>query len=168
LARKRFEKSSLLLKYGRASSRRILNAQDDLYDAQNAATAALVNYTVATLNFYRDTGVLQVRPDGMWTSAQAAGEPTAQDELPITHKMPELQTEQIEPDVQESLEQPAPQIEPEPAAPPAQTALVDPEEFIGRWMTEAEDEVENQPSIPRPPDAEKYIDRWMNRASKGN
>lgn len=54
------------MQYGRASSRRVLNAQNDLFDAQNAATEALVNYTVATLNFYRDTGVLRVRPDGMW------------------------------------------------------------------------------------------------------
>ena len=137
LARKRFENASLLLKYGRANSRRILNAQDDLYDAQNAATEALVNYTIATLNFYRDTGVLQVRPDGMWSSAQAAGEPIAQDELPITQETPELPTELLAPDVQESLAQSAPQIEPELAPPPAQSAPVDPEEFIGRWMNRA-------------------------------
>ncbi len=137
LAQKRFDDTSLLMQYGRASGRRVLDAQKDMFRAQNAATEALVNYTVATLNFYRDTGVLQVRPDGMWTNAQAGGEPTAQDELPITHKMPELQTEQIAPDAQESLEQPAPQIEPEPAAPPAQTAPVDPEEFIDRWMNRA-------------------------------
>ena len=66
LARKRFENTSLLLKYGRASSRRVLNAQNDLFDAQTAATQTLVSYTVATLNFYRDAGVLQVHPDGMW------------------------------------------------------------------------------------------------------
>ncbi len=66
LARQRFDNTLLLLQYGRASSRRVLNAQRDLFDAQNDATAALVDYTIATLNFYRDTGVLQVRPDGMW------------------------------------------------------------------------------------------------------
>jgi outer membrane protein TolC len=66
LARKRFEDTFVLLQYGRASSRRVLDAQDDLFDAQNSATQALIDYTVATLNFYRDTGVLQVRPDGMW------------------------------------------------------------------------------------------------------
>lgn len=66
LADKRLKNTFLLLQYGRASSRRFLNAQDDLFDAQNAATEALVNYMTATLNFYRDTGVLQVRPDGMW------------------------------------------------------------------------------------------------------
>ena len=67
LAEKRFDNTLLLVQYGRANTRRVLNAQDDLFDAQNAATQALVDYTVATLNFYRDTGVLQVRPDGMWT-----------------------------------------------------------------------------------------------------
>jgi len=66
LARERFEKTLLLMQYGRASSRRVLRAQRDFFDAQIAATEALINYTVATLNFYRDSGVLQVRPDEMW------------------------------------------------------------------------------------------------------
>jgi outer membrane protein TolC len=76
LARKRLKNTSLLLQYGRASTRRVLNANDDLYDAQNAATEALVNYAIATLNFYRDTGVLQVSPDGMWEKASAQGNKT--------------------------------------------------------------------------------------------
>ena len=66
LAQKRFKDTYLLLKYARASSRRVLDAQRDLFSAQNNATQALVNYTVATLNFYRDTEVLGVQPDGMW------------------------------------------------------------------------------------------------------
>lgn len=66
LAEKRFNNTFLLLQYGRANSRRVLNAQDDLHDAQNEATQALVDYTIATLKFYRDTEVLNVRPDGMW------------------------------------------------------------------------------------------------------
>jgi len=71
LAEKRLKNTNLLLQYGRASSRRVLNAQDALFDAQNAATEALVSYAIATLNFYRDTGVLQVRPDGMWEKESA-------------------------------------------------------------------------------------------------
>ncbi len=66
LAEKRFNKTYLLLQYGRASSRRVLDAQDDLFDAQNEATQSLVDYTIATLKFYRDTEVLHIRPDGMW------------------------------------------------------------------------------------------------------
>lgn len=68
LARKRLGNTTALLRYGRVSSRRVLDAQESLYDAQNAATESLVGYAVATLNFYRDTGVLSVRPDGMWAA----------------------------------------------------------------------------------------------------
>ena len=66
LAKTRFNKTYLLLQYSKANSRRVLRAQNDLFEAQNAATQTLVDYTIATLNFYRDTGVLHVRPDGMW------------------------------------------------------------------------------------------------------
>ena len=66
LAEKRFKNTFLLLQYNRANSRRVLSAQDDLFDAQNAATRTLVDYTIATLKFYRDTELLHVRPDGMW------------------------------------------------------------------------------------------------------
>jgi outer membrane protein TolC len=66
LAQKRFKNTLLLMQYGRVNSRRVLDAQNDLFDAKNAATEALVGHTVAMLNFYRDVGVLQVRPDGMW------------------------------------------------------------------------------------------------------
>ena len=69
LARQRFDKTSLLLQYDRASTRDVLDAQDDLLDAQNDATEALVNHTIATLNFYRDAGVMQIKPDGMWQLA---------------------------------------------------------------------------------------------------
>ncbi len=71
LAKKRFENTMLLLQYGRANTRDVLDAQEDLFDAQNAATVAVVDYTIATLNFYRDTGVLAVRPDGMWQQFSA-------------------------------------------------------------------------------------------------
>jgi len=137
LAQKRFEKALLLVQYGRASSRRVLNAQNGLFDAQNAATEALVARAIATLNFYRDTGVLQVRPDGMWSSERVSDEPTKTDEPQITQEVPELQTEQITPGAKEVLEQPAPQIEPEPVAQPAQTTPIDAEEYITRWMNRA-------------------------------
>jgi outer membrane protein TolC len=66
LAQKRYENTLHLMQYGRVSSRRVLDAQEALFDAQNAAAEALVVHTIAMLEFYRDTGVLQVRPDGMW------------------------------------------------------------------------------------------------------
>jgi outer membrane protein TolC len=66
LAKARLKETSTLLQYGRVSSRRVLDAQQALFDASNAATEARMNYAVATLEFYRDAGVLRVRPDGMW------------------------------------------------------------------------------------------------------
>lgn len=72
LADKRFREAFLLLQYGRVSSRRVLNAQQDLFDAQNKATEALVAYAIATLNFYCNSEVLGVRPDGMWERVSVA------------------------------------------------------------------------------------------------
>jgi outer membrane protein TolC len=65
-AEQRLKTASVLLQYGRASTRRSLDAQRDLYDAREVATNALIEYAIATLDFYRDTETLQVRPDGMW------------------------------------------------------------------------------------------------------
>jgi len=66
LAEKRLENNRLLLDAGRADVRLLLDSQDALVNAQNRLTAALVNHTISKLNFFRDVGVLQVRPDGMW------------------------------------------------------------------------------------------------------
>ena len=66
LAEQRFSNTLILLDFARANTRDVLDAQEDLFDARNASTEALIGYTIATLNFYRDAGVLNVRPDGMW------------------------------------------------------------------------------------------------------
>jgi outer membrane protein TolC len=83
LAEKRLKNTFLLFKYGRASSRRVLNAHGDLFDSRNASTEALVSYAIATLNFYRDTGVLHVRPDGMWEK-ESVQEHKTEDQRPQT------------------------------------------------------------------------------------
>ncbi len=66
LAQQRVAVSPLLWEAGRANTRDLLEAQDALLLAENSLTAALVDHTIARLNFFRDIGVLQVRPDGMW------------------------------------------------------------------------------------------------------
>jgi outer membrane protein TolC len=66
LAKARLKDTTALLEYARVSSRRVLDAQQALFDAGNAAVHARIDYAVATLEFYRDAGVLQVKPDGMW------------------------------------------------------------------------------------------------------
>jgi outer membrane protein TolC len=71
LARLRFNNTISLLGYNRANTRDVLDSRKDLYNAQNAATAALVNYATAVLDFYRDVEIMQVRPDGMWQSVFA-------------------------------------------------------------------------------------------------
>jgi len=66
LAARRVESTALLLRAGRANVRDVLEAQESLLQAQNALTAALVNYRIAELNLQRDMGVLQVSDNGMW------------------------------------------------------------------------------------------------------
>ncbi|MHC4423278.1 MAG: TolC family protein [Planctomycetota bacterium] len=70
LAQKRVEGTSLLWENRRARTRDLLESQDALLRAENDLMAALVDYTVAKLNFFRDVGFLQVRPDGMWEQKQ--------------------------------------------------------------------------------------------------
>jgi outer membrane protein TolC len=66
LAQKRVESTTLLLEAGRLTTRDLLEAQDALLQAQNNLTDALVSHAIAKLSFFRDIGILQVRPDGMW------------------------------------------------------------------------------------------------------
>lgn len=66
LAARRVESTTLFLQAGQAQTRDLLEAQDALLLAENNLTAALVDHTIAKLSFYRDIGLLMVRPDGMW------------------------------------------------------------------------------------------------------
>jgi len=66
LAEDRVESTTMLLDAGRTWARDLLEAQDDLLEAQNNLTAALVKHATVKLTFFRDVGILQVRPDGMW------------------------------------------------------------------------------------------------------
>lgn len=82
LAQERIDRTTVLMQYGRASSRRVLDALDALYGAKDNATQALVNYAIAVLEFYRDSGVMQVRPDGMWQT-EPLPVPVARAESPV-------------------------------------------------------------------------------------
>jgi len=66
LAQRRVEEQELRLEYGLSTIRLLLEANDALVVAQNALTGALVNHTIAKMSFFRDVGILQVKPDGMW------------------------------------------------------------------------------------------------------
>lgn len=66
LAQYRVEVEKLSLKMGRGTVRTLLLSEDALVSARNKVTSALVRHTITKLEFFRDIGVLQVKPDGMW------------------------------------------------------------------------------------------------------
>ncbi|UCD00132.1 MAG: TolC family protein [Phycisphaerales bacterium] len=66
LAKVRVGVSPILWEAGRMNARDYLESQDAYLSAQNDVMAALVSHAIAKLNFFRDVGLLQVRPDGMW------------------------------------------------------------------------------------------------------
>jgi outer membrane protein TolC len=86
LAKERVESTSMLLQAGRATTRDWLDSQDALLRSQNSLTAALIAHAVTKLSFFRDTGILQIRPDGMceqWRPQRAdiGGSLTESDEI---------------------------------------------------------------------------------------
>jgi outer membrane protein TolC len=82
LAQIRVGVSPILWEAGRMNARDYLESQDDLLQAQNNVTSALVSHAVAKLNFFRDIGILQVKPDGMWTEP-AQNEPESNKGEPV-------------------------------------------------------------------------------------
>lgn len=66
LAARRLEEQLLLSELGRGEARDLVDAQEDLVDAQNQRTAALVDHTVARLRLWRDMGILYIGSDGRW------------------------------------------------------------------------------------------------------
>jgi outer membrane protein TolC len=64
LAERRVESTQLLLQAGRASQRDVLDSQQALVEARNAMTSALVDHSIAVLQFQRDVGTLVVNEEG--------------------------------------------------------------------------------------------------------
>jgi len=64
LAERRVDSTQMLLQAGRATQRDVLEAQRALLTARNALTGALVNHTIAGLEFERDVGTLAVDEEG--------------------------------------------------------------------------------------------------------
>jgi outer membrane protein TolC len=70
LARRRVEQQEMLLELGQGTVRLLLESEDALVQAQNAVTQALIDHTLAKLSFFRDIGILEVKPDGMWEQSK--------------------------------------------------------------------------------------------------
>lgn len=79
LAEKRVESTTFLLQAGRVTTRDLLESQDALLGAQNSLTGVLVDHAIAKLSFFRDIGVLQVKPDGMWEQSRPERQTDARD-----------------------------------------------------------------------------------------
>jgi outer membrane protein TolC len=81
LADQRTKNTLLLLQYSRANTRDVLDAQKDFLKAKNASTEASIDYAIACLEFFRDTGTMKIKPDGMWEAKQLP-------EITLTKKVP--------------------------------------------------------------------------------
>jgi len=66
LAERRVENTTLLLKQGKALTRDLLDAQDDLLSSKNEATVSLVDYTINRLRFWNAIERFEIDPKGMW------------------------------------------------------------------------------------------------------
>jgi len=66
VAEKRVKSVTLFLEAGRAQIRDLTDAQEDLLEAQNGLTQAVVDYRLAELEFQRDTGLLKIDEKGLW------------------------------------------------------------------------------------------------------
>ena len=65
LAERRVESSDLNLENGKASTRDVLDAEEDLRQALNSRSAALVDYSLSRLELYLDVEALRVDEDGI-------------------------------------------------------------------------------------------------------
>jgi outer membrane protein TolC len=87
LADQRTQNTLLLLQYGRANTRDVLDAQEDFLKAKNASTEAAVDYAIACLEFFRDTGTMKIKPDGMWEANQLSEKKLTQEiSTPVVEK----------------------------------------------------------------------------------
>jgi outer membrane protein TolC len=66
LNKRRVEEQDLLAELGRATALNRVDAQNDLTQAEDNLTAALLRHTIARLQFWRDMGILFIKESGQW------------------------------------------------------------------------------------------------------
>lgn len=69
LAERRVEEQNLLAELGRARAQDQVDAQNDLVDSKNQRTQALVQHTIARLEFWNNMGILYIKDKGQWEEA---------------------------------------------------------------------------------------------------
>jgi len=66
LAQRRVEEQEMRAELGSASAQDQVDAQNDLVNSKNQRTQALVNHTIARLQFWNNMGILFIKEDGQW------------------------------------------------------------------------------------------------------
>lgn len=66
LSQRRVEEQNLLAELGRATALDLVDAQNDLTRAQNNLTSAIITHNIARLEFWKNIGILYIKPDGKW------------------------------------------------------------------------------------------------------
>lgn len=75
LSGRRLEEQTLLAELGRGEARDLVEAQEDLVNAQNQRTSTLVDHTLARLRLWRDMGILYINRNGTWAETLANESP---------------------------------------------------------------------------------------------
>ena len=117
LAERRVESTRLLLEAGQAQTRDVLDAENDLVEARNALTSALVDHAVARLELERAVGTLRVDGEGGYSELPPLVAHTA---LPLSSPPPAWGPPLLPP--QPPLPAPASRPPPPPAPPRAPPA----------------------------------------------
>ncbi|MDX1951168.1 MAG: TolC family protein [Verrucomicrobiota bacterium] len=72
LSERRVQEQELLTELGRGTARDLVDARTDLINARNQRTSALVQHTIARLQFWRDLGILYIKDNGNWQEVEYA------------------------------------------------------------------------------------------------
>jgi outer membrane protein TolC len=67
-AQRRLEEETLLLELGQGTTRDLIDAQQDLIEAKDDLTSAIISHTLTRLRLWKDMGVLYIQKDGSWVS----------------------------------------------------------------------------------------------------
>lgn len=67
LAARRLEEQQLLAELGKGEAQDLVDAQNDLVNAQNQRTSTIIDHTLARLRLWRDMGILYINEDGSWS-----------------------------------------------------------------------------------------------------
>jgi outer membrane protein TolC len=72
LSERRVQEQELLAQFGRARAQDQVDAQNDLVNARNQRTQALVAHTIARLQFWNNMGILYIKDKGQWQEVDDA------------------------------------------------------------------------------------------------